>query len=146
MPFRRRGESDGETQGGGLCEVVGAACADVPLLPCRLGGLSPVHYAEEQGGSSVVRLQNQRLLEAFFGALQRRRLPQKRKHPSGGLHEQIRLGGAKQRVDLDGRLRGLGLIRFFEGRNRHSKEAFAGGALRLHTRLRYVGIAALNIL
>jgi hypothetical protein len=52
-----------------------AAFEGVPLLPCILGCLSPVHDAEEQGGSSVIRLQEQRLLETFFGALQRCGLP-----------------------------------------------------------------------
>jgi hypothetical protein len=112
-----------------------AAFEGVPLLPCSLGCLSPAHDTEEQGGSSVVRLQEQRLLETFFGALQRRGLPQERKHPSWGLHEQIRLGGAKQRVHLDGRASGLGLIRFFEGRNRHAQEAFSSSTLCRQTRL-----------
>jgi hypothetical protein len=78
-----------------LCEIVLAAFEGVLLLPSGLGGLSPVHDAQEQGGSGVVRLEDQCLLETFFGALQRRSLPQERKHPSWGLHEQIRLGGAK---------------------------------------------------
>jgi hypothetical protein len=56
-------------------------------LSWGLGGLSPVYEAEEEGGSSVVWLEHQGLLQIFFGALQWRSLPQERKHPSWVLHE-----------------------------------------------------------
>jgi hypothetical protein len=108
-----------------------AAFASIPLLSWGLGGLSPVYETEEEGGSSVVWLKKQRLLKIFFGALQRCGLPQERKHPSWVLHEQLRLGCAKQRVHLDGWLSGLTLIRCFEGRNRRGKKAFVCGALCL---------------
>jgi hypothetical protein len=108
-----------------------AAFKSVLLLPWSLGGLSPVYEAEEEGSSSVVCLEHQRLLEIFFGALQRRGLPQERKHPSWVLHEQLRLGCANERVHLDGRLSGFVLIRCFEGSNRCGQEAFARNALYL---------------
>jgi hypothetical protein len=52
-----------------------AAFESVLLLTWGLGSLSPVCEAEEEGGSSVVWLKKQGLLEIFFGALQRRGLP-----------------------------------------------------------------------
>ena len=86
LPLRRRGGMYGDTQGSGLYEVR-FATLKVVLLSWGLGGLSPVYEAEEEGGSSVVWLEHQGLLQIFFGTLQRRRLPQKRKHPSWVLHE-----------------------------------------------------------
>ena len=68
----------------GLCEIVLAALEDILLLPCGLSGLTPVDEAEEEDGSSIVWLEHQRLLEIFFGALQRCGLPQERKHPCVG--------------------------------------------------------------
>ena len=47
LPLRRRGETYGDTQARGLCEIVLAALEGVLLLPCGLGGLLPGHYAEE---------------------------------------------------------------------------------------------------
>jgi hypothetical protein len=108
-----------------------AAFEGALLLSWGLGGLSPVYEAQEEGGSSVVWLENQGLLEIFFGALQWRSLPQEWKYPSWVLHEQLRLGCANERIHLDGRPRGLALIRCFEGRNRRGKEAFAHGVLCL---------------
>jgi hypothetical protein len=119
-----------DTQGGGLYEVL-FATIKVILLSGGLGSLSPVYEAEEEGSSSIVRLEKQSLLEIFFGALQRRGLPQEWKHPSWMLYEQVRLGCAEQCVHLHGRLNGLALICCFEGRNRGGKEAFARGALCL---------------
>jgi hypothetical protein len=58
-----------------LGEIVLAAFERVLLLTWGLSGLSPVCEAEEEGGSSVVWLEKQGLLEIFFGALQRRGLP-----------------------------------------------------------------------
>jgi hypothetical protein len=77
-----------------LFEVLLATLKGV-LLSWSLGGLSPVYEAEEEDGSSVVGLEKQCLLEIFFGALQRRGLPQEREHPAWVLHEQLRLGCAK---------------------------------------------------
>jgi hypothetical protein len=75
LSFRRRGETYGNAQARGVREIVLTAFEGVLLLSWGLGGLSPVYEAEEEGGSSVVWLENQGLLEIFFGALQRCGLP-----------------------------------------------------------------------
>ena len=75
LPLRRRGETYGDAQTRGLCEIVLAACESTLLLAWSLGGLSPVYKAEEEGGRSVVWLEKQGLLEIFFGALPRCGLP-----------------------------------------------------------------------
>jgi hypothetical protein len=121
----------GDTQARGLCKIVLAACEEVLLLSWHLGGLAPVYEAEKEGGSRVVWLEKQGLLEIFFGTLQRRGLPQERKHPSWVLHEHLRLGCTNERLYLGSRISGLALIRCFEGRNRSSKEAFTRSALCL---------------
>jgi hypothetical protein len=136
LPLRYGGKTYGDPQARGLREIVLAAFESVLLLSWSLGGLSPVDEAEEEGGSSAVWLEHQGLLEIFFGALQRRGLPQERKHPAWVLHEQLRLGRANERVHLDGRLSGLVLIRCFEGSIRCGQEAFARNALCLQARLR----------
>jgi hypothetical protein len=123
-----------------------ATFAGVPLLPWGLSGLSPVDEAEEEGGSSVVWLEHQGLLEIFFGTLQRCSLPQEWKHPSRVLHEQIRLGCANEGVHLTGRISRLALIRCFEGGNRRGKEAFSRDALCLQACLRQEPIPTLNML
>jgi len=69
LPLRHRGETYGDAQARGLCEIVLAAFEGVLLLSWGLGGLSPVYEAKEEGGSSVVWLEKQGLLEIFFGAL-----------------------------------------------------------------------------
>ena len=66
LPLRRRGKTYGDAQARGLCEIVLAAFEGVLLLAWGLGGLSPVYEAEEEGGSSVVWLEKQGLLEIFF--------------------------------------------------------------------------------
>jgi hypothetical protein len=131
LPLRYGGETYGDAQARGLREIVLAAFERVLLLSWGLGGLSPVYEAEEEGSSSVIWLENQRLMEIFFGALQRRGLPQERKYPSWVLHEQLCLSCANERMHLDGRRSGLALIRCFEGRNRRGKEVLAHNALRL---------------
>jgi hypothetical protein len=129
--LRRSGKTYRDAQARGLREIVLAAFEGVLLLSWSLSGLSPVYEAEEECGSSVVWLENQGLLEIFFGALQRCGLPQERKHPSRVLHEQLCLGCTNERVHLDGRLSGFTLIRCSKARNRRGKEAFAPGALCL---------------
>jgi hypothetical protein len=69
LPLRRRGETYGDAQARGLCEIVLAAFEGVPLLSWGLSGLSPVYEAEEEGGSSVVWLEKQGLLQIFLGVL-----------------------------------------------------------------------------
>jgi len=63
------------------------AFESVLLLSSGLGCLSPVHDAEEQAAAA---LSGWRTTPAWrlFSARWRRGLPQERKHPSWGLHEQ----------------------------------------------------------
>jgi hypothetical protein len=131
LPLRYGGKTYGDTQTCGLREIVLAAFKSVLLLSWGMGGLSPVYEAQEEGGSSVVWLENKGLLEIFFGALQRCGLPQERKYPAWVLHAQLRLGCANECMYLYGRISGLALIGCFEGRNRSTQEAFAHGALYL---------------
>src|SRR5215471_21489185 len=71
VSFRYRGETYRDAQARGLREIVLAAFEkSVSLLSWRLGGLSPIYEAEEEGSGSVVRLEKQGLLEIFCSALQ----------------------------------------------------------------------------
>ena len=57
--------------------------------------LAPEHQTHEERCCAVLGLQDEGLLEAFFGSLKGAGTPEEWKHFGGAPHEKVRLGGAK---------------------------------------------------